>query len=567
MDTSPQTPQVLDETQMSEHLRERLERVEELHRQLGMARAEFRREKQKFRDDTVERERRADTVLREATAIHGTNASEKARLIRLRKRLIVRWKDHWSTQRLGIDTERAELLQGYDDLAREKIEFIAERRKITDAIATEKQGFIARRDEFAEEVLRERKSLDTLTRQLEQRRGKLDGETSQLAAREKELRRQEKLAVRLREEAVGLEERISRHRKLLDQMESARSQTFASIPLRGPMSPVALMLHAPDESEVSPEVLRRDTRRLSLVEAELDDQRTTLGETAVLLDGVQTKIHDEQEQLADELLALARELGDREAELEQRERRQARDDRRISDDRQGMMRDRVQIEALRAKQIVGESTLVGERERLRIEIEARLGRIGEHRQQLAEIAMSWLTQRRDEAERLRGRLRELGQLGQKWSEYIQGDAARLTAQQEREQRLLEREAAVQSVQLEILAEIESPMVLERKLERQRRRIVQQYGRRAEQLADLRDKLGSEMLILRQLMHELPSAIPTAELTMPDLPTLRVVAETKEVPPMIASYQKQLAVLRDELDRLANLPVTVAEPIAEERRAA
>lgn len=567
METSPQSPHVLDETQLSDHLRERLERVEELHRQLGMARAEFRREKQTHRDDIVERGRRAEALSREATTIHSANAAEKARLIRLRKRLIVRWKAHWSTQRVQIETERAELLQEYDDLARDKIEFIAERRKISDALAAEKQNFVTRRDEFAEEVLRERKSLDGISRTLELKRARLDSEIAGLALRENELQKLEKQAVRLREEAAGLEERISRHRKLLDQMESARSQSFASIPLNGPMSPVGLVLHAPDDCGYSPEVLRRDTRRLSLFEEELHDQRTTLGETARLLDGVQTKIHDEQEQLADELLELARELHDQEAEIERRERRQAQEDRRIGDDRQGMMRERMQIEGLRAKQVVGESALNGERERLKIEIEARLGRVGEHRQQLAEIALSWLTQRRDEADRLRARLKELGQLGQKWSEYIQGDAARMTAQHEREQRLLEREAAIQSVQLEILAEIESPMVLERKLERQRRRIVSQYGRRAEQLADLRDKLGSEMMILRQLMHELPSAIPTPELAMPELPTMRVVVESKEVPPMIASYQKQIAVLRDEIERLTRLPSGDAALTMEERRAA
>jgi hypothetical protein len=384
--------------------------VEELYRQLSLARVDYRARKEddeaefaqqlgdlaEMRGELEERERQVD--------------SQQSRLLELKHRFSKRWKKHWSTQRLRLGQELAQLESARSRLEEEFAEFGADRKRFQSHVEVE-QGRIDYA--WSQVLLAERSRADESARQdaeLAERRRAIAGEEARLEtvrpSSHAEWMRLERRCADLRVEADGLESRIVNLRAVLLQLEtSGRRAPQSTDPSTVPSRTESAA--AQNESDQAQALVQRSE--------ELDARQCALLEEANRLTAAQDAWRAEQLQIADDLADLTEQVRFRENQLAGDEQAVAFEHERLELERARFKQQCERSEAWRAKQSTIESTWRSELARRDIDLRLRTQNLERREIALAELFRRLSERRRGELEHLRIELRRCQQLRSAWT--------------------------------------------------------------------------------------------------------------------------------------------------------
>jgi hypothetical protein len=415
--------------QLAAHLEGRRQQLLELEQRVQLARAELQAEQASQRQ--LARESRAQWELAQGELAQAMKqeATERQRLIALRKRLKQRWHRQWSGEKIRLQNQEQAVAERHvalnrqvedskgerASLARERLRLNGDvelgRRQLREAWTELRQ---AKRD-WQAQVLRDRKQLNQTAAGLRLLRAEQVQAEHDLDAKR---RRAERMCEQLAKEADGLECRVGHlRRKLLDQEQEGRRLEAVLAELRaktGTMTPGQSVPTAAPTANLPvsrtaavvpfavpaiPDQGRRSA--LAALAQKLSDSRVHLFEQCLrLLYGWQLW-HQEHEAATVELAVAGAKLAEREENLSHRERALAP----LESDLRCLHAEVVQLqhhcEGWQARLQMSEVALRAERETLLARIRSREAHADRQTALIAELRRHWAERRRLELDTLR----------------------------------------------------------------------------------------------------------------------------------------------------------------------
>jgi len=545
----------------SEHLDGKQRKLEELHRQLGEARADFRKERDEHQKE-LEGERRDLAEARDEADRRERQAEvEHQRLTILRRRFLKRWKKHWSTERARIEKQLATLARDREALERARIAHENQRPQVAPDRVTHQQQLEeswAQLIEAKHQLLAEQGRYEGERRQQE---AALAAQADQLQGREQTLRdeqrRAEERIARLRAEAEGLEARAQHGRELLKVFEREKAvlgMAPSALPLTGDALPAPVTAPSPPPRDgISGQ--RDDLDRMA---AELADQRAALAEQCERLALAREAWRDEEQRMVGELEALTEQLRTREEQLLHTEEQ-------IQRERDELNEQRHQLEIAQSRLAAQEASWRGEHERAQVEILAARRSAERTAEQLDDLAANWAASRAGELNGLRDEHLACAALRRHWSEEMAAFTRRTADLHEQQRRLAEQALALEEAQQKLVTASRNPALAAKRLERLRRHVQAAFARSEKFLAERRQAIEAELDTIQERFEQANERIHEAsrletelagrmhEWERQSLSLEQGAADHIEVAEawrrQREAYDEQLTRLRDEIERL------------------
>jgi chromosome segregation ATPase len=492
-----------EEQQVAERLAAKHQQFEELQQQLAAAREQHRREREQL-DETRE----------ESAAVHRESLAERDRLRELRPKFIRRLKRQWTTERKDIERRTAELARRRrdvdDDATRLTKERSALQRQLQHSqqlaeqqqqrLHEEAQALAEAHARFAEE---RRANLVELERR--ERQAATDAQAVEAARRQFEAQRPEleKRCEDLRAEARGLEQRISSARRLLARIEAPAAKTPAVEAMPDMEAIAALLANVPESDRARlTEYYQRCQQVVRAQAAQLADQRTHLGELYERLTRAEAQWEQHQAEAVAEMERLCAELQDHEEALRARLREVEATADRQRQERERVNRLRAATERNAAEFAAKQLAWHGDRDRLHIELDERLGAVAEREEAIANLFHRWRERRKAEINELRHLTRERAEARDVWERERDEFHARSESLRIAQQALVEQALALEEARREFLKDVERPDLAAKRIERLHRRWEGLAAASQRELRAYRDRLADEDAELRQIYLEL-----------------------------------------------------------------
>jgi hypothetical protein len=567
------------EEQLAGHLQERQRRLRELQEQVRRERAEWKAERAAAERE-MEGQRKGLAQAREETVRDLERAGrERRRLVGLRKRLKQRWRRHWQEQEKAL-ARRAQELAAAEGRLRQQAEALQRER---DAHAQAQLRFngeaeLGRRqlqDEWLQLGLAQQRWEEALNREhaeRAQRNRALDLRAAELAAGEHALAEQKRLwqqvLAHLKREHEGLDARVRNLRHKLQELERQPARPGAPAPALPPAAPAVAPPAPPAPA------LPEDLARLAGL---LADQRLHLLEQwQRLLEAVEAWQAERAAAVAD-LEVAGRRLADREQQAVEQEQALEQARAELLQRQEALAGVRCHLEGWQSRLRSRETTWEGERAALLAEAQAREEVAAAQVRRLEELRQRWARRRRQELEDLQAARAACEELRQHhaalWQECQQRHTELVQEQ---------REAAAQLVSLErfrqeLLTQAPDAAAAEKRIQKLRKRDRARLEAEERDLARERQGLQAEAAYLQERARHLEQqedelvrryeAWSCRQTEWEDQQAATADAEERRhkelhrLQQLHAQDERQLAELRDELERVARLLLDEAEPAA------
>jgi chromosome segregation ATPase len=605
------------EKQLAAHLEEKRRQLLQLQDQVRKARAELHQQKKVHEQrlgavaSDLARERR------ELTDAQRQAKRERNRLIDLRRHLKHRWHRHWMAERQtlrrseqAVADARHKLEKESERLRQDKEAFIQERLRFNGDSELSRRQLQDLRAELRQEQKQWREHQAQMQAEMHARALAASQRDTELAEAVSDLdtekRHWQGTRLHLEREAEGLESRIRNHRrKLLDLEqeikrlegvvqarleEGANDAAAAAVPgvalvietvPSSNVPAIASVLSLPVECERHEQSVEAESElqdRLATLEqlaGDIADQRLHLAEQWQHLLRARHHWQEEHEAAAAGLETLALRLQEQERGQAGRERGLVVGETSLRQRLAEVTQLRHSLESCQGRLRSRVATWEGERDRLLVDIRAR-EQLAERRQQsVAAMRARWNKRRRVELERVQTALTAADGLHKDYAvlrdEYFQRQAAL----EHKERGLAEQALALEQFRLECTGQSEDSPAAEKHLERLRRRwaglsaaaertvarerqAIEAEAGRADDHYQQGQKLAREMAALEAKQaedqttfeHEQALAEDRYEQMRQDLQSMQAQRDR---------YERQVAELRDEIDRVARVLLGEDEP--------
>ena len=569
---------------------EKCSQLRVLQRQLGEARADFRREKAIQAADVARQLRELANARQDLERPLAETTRERTRLESLRTRFIRRWKKHWSTQQRHIDRENERIAKEIETLDRRRADFEIENAQFQAFVEVEK-----RRIEYGWEQLRSTQCAE----QTKQARSKAESELHrQLNTREQERlnaqkhalhderMRLERESAQLRIEIDGLQSRAVNLRSVLLNLEAQRISFRGAGSIANDAIPFPVeKLTSPSNNVVVQSVDATDLhhRKLETLVDDLADQRLILNEQINRLASARESWREEEERVIAELSSLTEQLRQREDQVEENEKAIAFEKDQLERERTRMCEFRERLEGWQSRLEMTESRSKAESERIDLELQQRSKQLERRDRALTEICKRWSDRRRREVIQLRTEHRRCEQLRMTWS------AERSTHEQLEKQladlelQLAARSLILEHAQQELLKSVDDHLLAEKRLERLGRHVRSTLNKNEKklerrwqasvaenhQLSDLYRQVSERIEQFIRMEREISNRL--AELEHRELRITErelSLTETESVwKSQRMSYDRERNDLHNEIDRLAGIIIHSHEKDEQLTRAA
>jgi hypothetical protein len=473
------------EEQLASHLEQRRRKLAELRDQLGRERAAFRAECDGARRALAAERSALERQRAESRALGEQSARERDRFVRLRQALKRRWHRHWRAQEASLRRRERELADARgrlradsERLHQERLRLNGERELTRRQLRAEQVLLAMDQEKWHAVINHEQAERDRRARALDRRDAAL-ARAEQALARDR--RRWQDRLVHLAKEAQGLEARVANQRARLAEQAA---------PAAEPAGPAVADI--PPPAEAGPGAARPACPvPLRELAGQLADQRAHLLEQWRQLLEVHERWQQERALAQAELEALGRRLAEREQGLRARE--EAADalagDLRRRQEALAEARDR--LEGWQAQLSARAAEWEAQRGVLLAEVEARERLAADQLRRLEELHGRRTERRRQEVVRLRAAQARCEELRGQYHTLWQECQARREALTRQGRSLAALDLALERLRLELLARAPHPARAARRLERLRRREQARLEAAGRELAALRRAVAAE----------------------------------------------------------------------------
>jgi hypothetical protein len=581
------------EQQLAVHLEEKPQRLVTLRDEAREARTTLQQERATYEQRVAEVLRSQVQARREIATGHRQAQDERKRLIELRRRLKRRWHRQWAGERetmrrreTALEQERRRLEKEWERLRQEKASFSATRLRLNGEIELHRRQLEAEKDQF----LKQQNEMREQARLLEERKAAVL-HTEQHLAREK--RYWETHRSRLQKEIEGLEARIGNYRLKIQEQEQAfarregilRSRENPSVSRVGPSPTIVETAQSPG-SVSSPTVIPEEepgdglirTReedgrpRLAAVEklaGELADQRLYLAEQGERLAQAQQHWQQERAEVLAELELLGRRLQERERALETGEDRLLQ----RADDLAHLRR---RLEGWSAQLTQREAAWDGDRNRLLADVRTREEYVEKRLAMLEELRKRWDDRRRRQVTWLRTKLAACEERRREWAALRLEWLRRSDVLTQAQRASAEWALALEQYRQECIGQARNPKAAEKRLEKLRRHWAARSAAAAQAQAKKRRDLEAEAKKLEdrfQHLHRDQEDLAAREAEWSSRQgtweqqqfgaegaQAKLRQELQSLHQQREHYERQLATVRDEVERLARLLLEESDPM-------
>jgi hypothetical protein len=304
----------------------------------------------------------------------------------------------------------------------------------------------------------------------------------------------------------------------------------------------------------------------------LADQRAYLAEQVGRLADARKAGADELAGLLGEVDDAAREVAAREEAVARRAQALAEVEGRLRAEQSAARQTRLHLEAWGSRLTVREASWQAEQDRLRTDLDFRRSRTERRERALAELCRRWSRRRAEELGRLRAELRHCEELRRLASDQTTTAERQGQAVRQEQQALAEQALALEQARQDLFGQSDNPAAAAKRLERLRRHWSGRTAAAERDLEKRRKALVAEAARLNERLRQAQAR--SEELTAEEVRFAderaewergRTVAELTAVEPAAARwpaerdrYERQLAELRGEVERLAHL--LIEEPV-------
>ena len=550
---------------------QKAQHIEQLQKQLGQARSEYRGERQVHDALIAEQLHDLAEARDEIEKREDDTEALRGRLHSLRARLLKRWKKHWRIERQRVLGDRA--INEYD---REEIAIaggILDARHAQHEVRVEVEN---RRIEHGWEQLRlaERQARNEAARQsamLDQQRQELADEqdrlkTDALALRAERLQ-MEHHSADLRIEADGMESRVVNLRVVLLQLEEQRTR------LVGMPSP------AIEHSEAAPagdSDLARRRQLLDRMAEELGDQRLAVLEQANRLAEARESWRAEEGRLVDEMTQLAESLRRREEQIAENEKAIGFVEERVEQEQESVqhLRERLDVRQTRLEAI--ETEWRGELGRRELDLQRRARELDRREKALGELCRRWSERRRREVVELREEHRRSERLAELANVKLIAIEERVQELDERDSQLAARALVIEKGRQRLLLATDSPELAGKRLERLGRHVFRRLAKAEVRHDRARLALAGEREEVDRLFRQADEKIEEAAIRLRGAADRQMEIERRDYhltqneachgearnvwSTHQAMLERECGDLRAEVDRLAAMLLSTDEPM-------
>jgi chromosome segregation ATPase len=578
------------ESQLASHLEEKRQRLVEFRDQCQEARAALKDERAAHEQHVAQTSRELDLARAEVTDSQRQVNVERRRLLALRQRLKQRLHRHWLAERASIGRREADLAQERRALEKrinlleaQKQAFTKERLRLNGEIELSRRQLQAAQEEFRQTQRQWEESRTQQHRKMQEQSSGLEDRAATLAEAEQDLAVQQtrwnKRRLKLEKEVEGLDNRINNYRRRLGALQVSSGPEAAASDHEDQQTAVAEARPPSDTAPADavppiqggPSVDGEYERRLAVLDAlagELADQRLHLVEECERFLRAQQSWRHDHDAAAAELETLARNLECREQGILQAEE----ENRRRIEETQQTIR---QLEGRQAELTLRTATWEGERDRWAAELRSREEGVERRLAALAELRRQWTERRHQEVARLHEEFNALKQLKEEWAT-LRAEWVRQHARvADRQRDLAERALALEQYKQQYVVSAGHPAVAEKQIHQLRREWADASATARQELANDRKALDFQMTRLQELFRRTrklagevavrashQSERETAEehkevLAASD--SAKVRQELRSLRAHRAVSEREIAALRDEVERLARLLLDEAPP--------
>jgi chromosome segregation ATPase len=583
------------EEQLAAHLEEKRQRLIALRDEARQAHNVLLEERAAFDHRVTLVKRELMQTRREIADGQQQVRGQRRRVLSLRYQLKRRWHRHWAAARTALRQREAELAERHRKLE-------SAEQQLQDARANFEQTRLRLNGEveLARRQLREdREHFHKEQQEVHDRGQILDRQAAALAEAEQRLATEHQhwqgAVFELKREADGLETRIKNYRrKILDQQQEVhrletvihdlQTRQVAQTP-RQPASDSPGVDPVPVPAEVEQRLwqlrqaeadLQERLAALERLAGELADQRLYLAEECARLAQAQQHWQHEQQATAGDLEALGQRLHEQEQALHVREQALEVADYAVRQRSEELAATQRLLEAWKARLAVAVTDWEAERDRLLAEVRGREELAERRLAHGAALQDRWQRRRRRQILRLRARRATYEELRRE-AFALREDCLGRSALLEREQRALaEQSLALEQYRHECTARSAHPAAAERRLEQLRRRWAALSGAAQRRLDSERHRLEAEAARLEEQARLLREQTDEALAHEADLSSRQAAWESQQAQAAAEQDQirrelrslyhqrdqdeRQVAVLRDEVERLARVLLTEGDTL-------
>jgi hypothetical protein len=563
------------EQQLAGHLEEKRQRLVQLTEQAKAAHVTLQAERTAHQEQVEQARQRLQEAQTRTDAIRRQAEAERVRFRALRRRMKRRWQRHLEAERQNfrrreealaeearqLDQEGSQIQEAKDALTRAQLRWNGEAEVGRRQLRDERERLRHEQQLWQEGRKREQEEL--------QRRGAdLDRWETDLADVERRLVAEARHAKKVRQErekeVEGLENRVRNLRRKLGELEEAMGrvrQVPGESKDAGPPAP-------PPECPAPPpsdETLRRQAT-LEALAAELGDQRLQLLEAWQTLAHTEHAWRGERAALLAELEALGGRLQEREQEIRLREEVLQNQEGVLTQQRDEAARLRQQLESGQLRFRTRQANWEGERDRLLAEMQAREHLAERHLAALVDLRERWLKRRRQEVQVIQTQRSQYDKLRLEAASLRKEWLLRTAALEDRQQAVAEQELALEQHRQETMSQAPDAVAVERALEKYRRRWLNDNAAALRALAQQRQAARAELAQLDERFRALQRQAQAFHAEEAEFSERRVLWEHEQVVKeseqsalrqevqrsqlQRGAYEKQLARLQDEVDRVA-----------------
>jgi hypothetical protein len=593
--------------QESEATEDTRQRLIEARNQAHDAQAALRQERARQQKESTEAAVALSALKKEVEDGRGQLQTERRRLFNLRLRLRQRLHRHWMSERATMRKREEALAADRRTLEKECERLQAERQELYRArlhqngeaelgkrqLRDSENKLRQEQERLQQQRTREQAELAARLRDIESREICLGDAERKLA---EDRRRGEALRLQLEKEVEGLDVRVrNQRRKLLVQEEALRrrqqeARQSSGAEVAADAAPVAAADGPPlsadtPESKAEPEDARLQPRvaELDRLASDLADQRLYLAEQCERLHTARKQWQQERAAATAGLESLAVQLDEREQSLREREQARAAIDAGHEQARQELAQQRRFLDTWQARIAVRVALWEGERDRLLAEMRTREEKAEMHLAALGELRRRAQERRTQESERAQTLIAACEQLRGECTTLRDDWLQRGTALEKERRALAERALAIEEYRFRFLQRTDNPALVEQRLlrlrdrwasefeaalqpvVRERQELAADWNRLQEGIAKLREDLTALTtretdLARRQAEHEQQN-------TRNNVEQKALRAELERHRSQRAIYDRQLAALNEEVERLARAMLDESEGEAARPRAA
>jgi hypothetical protein len=566
------------EQQLAAHLEEQQARLVGLREQVKQDRTALKEERAALR----EQEGRArDEAARERKLAR----KERRRFVELRKRQKRRWDRQWGEKdaelrRLGEDlaAERQRLAEDAESLRREREDL---RRQQLQSSGEFELGRRKLQEAWEEFQLSQQRWEDTLNQEQADRARKEQALAAAERSLAEERRRWRQQRDALAREVEGLEVRLRNQRHRLADQEHRLAHAEALLKARPEEPAVSLQPPPPLPAEppTRPPTVPGFLGRLA---GDLIDQRRRLLEQWQRLLQVESQWQQDRNLVVAELERAARQVEAREQRADQHEQVLGELESELRGRQAALDQSRRQLEAGHTRLRVRETQWETERGALLVELRTREEAVAGKAQRLEGLRRRRSERRRIELDEVHSARLQGEELRRQYVSLLAECQQRRSALAQEQRALAAQAVAMERFRLAYLGRMSNTPAAEKRLERLRRRAAARLQAAERELAAERAALQAEAARLDEraaLLHRQESALaarlgegPSREAERDERQLADRDAEERhrqELGLWQARYEhagRQLAALRDEVERLAHLLMDEADPAAESQAA-